>query len=370
MELALAEFLAKQTGFDQLTLEDMLGVNWEQSRDQLEHRMPEEWKPKVWVFDDGEKELAFGDDITAIRAELAELMAARLQDEANAQWKMTGATMWDFGEIDEIPLESHGCYPALVDEKKSVGLQAFLTPAQAMASHRAGCVRLFRLHYPERVEYLEKNLPLDPMVKLSLGLISPEQGKFLSDLINVCIEHALGDPLPRSSAEFDAAAERARGELYNAALGLSDGFAKLVESLQIITGWCEENARHRYHSEVALDITEQKDFLLQRFMLKQFSAARVAQLYKHFYGIEERIEKIAQQPFVREEERMNLFTPLWLAWYNEWKESDLPRKHDLQQLGELLEDWRMQVFAPGTSKVNNAKISKKTIESAFAQLGI
>ena len=370
MEAALAEFLAKRTGFDQLTLEDMLGVNWDAARTLHDNRMPEEWRPKVWIFDDANEELAFGTDLTKIRIDLAELLAARRQEEANALWHMTGATMWDFGQIDELPLESNGCYPALVDEKTSIGLQAFLTPAQAEASHRAGCIRLFRLHYPERVEYLEKNLPLDPMVKLSLGIITQEQGTFLSDLISTSIEHALGDPLPRSANEFEVAAERARGELHNSALEISDSFARLIESKQEVTRWCEENARHRYHSEIALDISEQTEFLLQRFMLKQFTATRISQLYKHFYGMEERIEKIAQQPFVREEERMNLFTPLWLAWFNAWKESKLPRKHDLQKVGELIEDWRMHLFAPGSPKINNSKISKKTIESALSEIGI
>ena len=370
MEQALAEYLAKLTGFNQLTLEDMLGVNWDTARDHHDHRMPEEWKPKVWVFDDGDKELAFGDDISKIRKDLAQLMAKRLQDEANAQWLMTGATVWDFGDIDELPEESHGCYPALTDEKKSIGLQAFLHPAHAHYSHRMGCIRLFRLLYPERVQYLEKHLPLDPMVKLSLGIITSEQGKFLSDLIDVAIEGAMQPPLPRSSREFDAACERVRADLYITAQELSDCFAKLIESHQIVTGWCEENVNHRYHAEVVEDIQEQKEFLLQRFLLKQFSADRVLQLYKHFFGMEERIEKIAQQPFIREEERLNMFRPYWEAWFDEWKISKLPRKHELQKIGELLEDWRLFLFAPGTSKVNNQKISKKHVEKALEEANI
>lgn len=370
MQQALAEFLSKQTGLDQLTFEDQLGVNWDTARQHQEQRMPEEWKPKIWVYDDGEKEIAFGDNIQKISKELEDLLLKRKRDIANAKWRMTGATYWDFGGVDEIPIQSNECYPALVDEKKSVGLQAFLKPEHATYSHRMGCIRLFRILHPERVQYLEKNLPLDPIVKLSLSLITEEQGKFLSDLINVSIEGALGAPLPRSAKEFEVACERARGELYETAVALSNSFSKLIESYQIITNWCEENVRHRYYAQVVEDIKEQKNFLLQRFMLRQFSHDRISQLYKYFFGIEERIEKIDQQPFVREEERMNLFQPFWQQWYDEWSVSKVPVKHELHAIGELLEDWRMHLFAPGTAKVVNTKISKKMIEAAFEKAGL
>lgn len=367
---ALAAFLAERTGLDQLALEDMLGVNWDEGRAVQEERMPEEWKPKLWVFDDADQELAFGVDIGQIKRQLAPIIAKRQQDQANQQWRMSGATYWDFGDIIEIPEESNGCYPALVDEKKSVGLKAYLTAPQATASHRAGCVRFFRILYPERVEYLEKHLPLDPVVKLSLPLLTKETGVFLSDLISVCIEGALGEVLPRTAAQFDEACERARGELYNTAVEMSESLERLIESLQIITGWCEQNIGHRYHARVVKDIEEQKLFLLQRFMLRQFDHRHLSQLYKYFYGIEERIEKIAKQAFVREEERMNLFQEYWDPWFEEWSQSKLPRKHDLQAVGVLLEDWRMHLFAPGTSKIHNQKISRKAIDAAFDELGL
>ncbi len=370
MEYALAEFLAKHTGLDQLTFEDLLGVNWDQGREHQDQRMPEEWKPKVWVYDDAEAELAFGDDISAIKKDLASMVAERLRDQANEQWKMSGATFWDFGEIMEIPLESNGCFPALVDEKTSVGLEAFLTPEHAAYSHRQGCIRFFRLQHPELIEYLEKNLPLDLTVKLSLKLITEEPGRFFSDFINVAIEGALGTPLPRNATDFESACEHARGELHKTASELSESFVKLIESFQIITGWCEENAQHRYLARVTEDIAEQKLFLLQRFMLRQFDHLHIKKLYKYFYGIEERIEKIASQPFVREEERMNMFQPYWDAWFEEWNSSKRPRKHELHALGELLEDWRMHLFAPGSSKITNEKISKKIVESALKKGGV
>ena len=370
MEQALAAFLAKETNLDHLTLEDLLGVKWDIARQHQEQRMPEEWKPKIWVFDDANKELAFGDNITEIRKQLEPLLTRRLRDLANEQWRMSGATYWDFGDLIEIPKKADGFYPALVDEKTTVGLQAFLSPHQADYSHRAGCIRFFRLLHPDRVQYLEKHLPLDLNVKLSLGLITSEQGKFLSDFINIAIEGALGHPLPRNPTNFHLASEQARGDLHNTAAELSESFAKLIESLQIITGWCESNVNHRHYSQVVEDIKDQKLFLLQRFMMKQFDHHHLSQLYKYFYGIEERIEKIDTQPFIREEERMNLFQPYWDIWFKEWRNSKLPKKHDLHALGVLLENWRMHLFAPGTSKIENTKISRKNVDSAFEEAGL
>lgn len=370
MEQALAEFLAEKTGLDQLDLEDLLGVKWEEGREHQSQRMPEEWKPKLWVYDDGQKELAFGTDIGKIKEELAEMMAERARESANEQWAMSGATHWDFGEVEEIPFTADGCYPALVDEADSVGLEAFLSPHQAAASHRAGCVRFYRLLYPETIEYLEKHLPLDLTVKLSLGTITEEPGVFLSDFIDCAIAGALGSPLPRNAADFQKAADTARGELHATAAELSETFRKLIESNQIISGWCEEHVKHRYYAEVVEDIEEQRLFLLQRYMLRAFDFEHISQLYKYFFGIEERIEKLGAQAFTREEERMNLFFPYWDAWFQEWRHSKHPRKYDLQYVGEVLEDWRMHLYAPGTSKINNEKLSRKKVEEVLEEYGI
>jgi len=110
-------------------------------------------------------------------------------------------------------------YPALVDEGAACGLRLFPDRREAEEAHRAGVVRLFTLHHPDPVKYLQKQLPLPTSVQLDLSTLPSAGGDALTDVLDGILREAL-DVLhhpPRDAEAFGHACERARGELFEVA---------------------------------------------------------------------------------------------------------------------------------------------------------
>ena len=76
----------------------------------------------------------------------------------------------------------------------------------------------------------------------------------------------------------------------------------------------------------------------------------------YFHGMEERISRLETQPLIRDEEKQDQFLPLWDEWMIQWQER--PEAVRLWDIGWMLEEWRLQLFAPGVPHVG--KTSAKT----------
>jgi len=113
----------------------------------------------VRVFVDASgSELASGRDLRALRARLGE--AAQLTFAGNDPGiEKSGMKAWECGELPaSLSFMRAGRrltgYPALVDDEDSVSVRLFDTEAAALASHRAGLLRLLRFALREQVKQL------------------------------------------------------------------------------------------------------------------------------------------------------------------------------------------------------------------------
>jgi len=136
-----------------------------------------------------------------------------LQGRQSGEWHLSGLSAWP--ELDlppQVELRGQTRYPALVDETKSVGVRVYASTAEADAAHALGVIRLFKLSCPDPVRFLQKKFPLPTSVQLDLAGMG---GDAMDEILNSVLAEALG--MPRSAAEFGAAADRARGELFGIA---------------------------------------------------------------------------------------------------------------------------------------------------------
>lgn len=62
-------------------------------------------------------------------------------------------------------------YPALTPETGGIGVHVFLNQVQAHYTHRAGLAALFRIAQADQVQYVQKRLPLNPILQLTLNAI-------------------------------------------------------------------------------------------------------------------------------------------------------------------------------------------------------
>ncbi|MDB4274432.1 ATP-dependent RNA helicase HrpA [Akkermansiaceae bacterium] len=320
-----------------------------------EDRLPANLRPKIRVRDEKGEVLAFGENVTLIKEELAAELRARREAAANEEWEMTGGEVWSFGEVPEQA--DGGVFPALVDEGETVGMRAFLDPEEANESHRAGVVRLFLLEHHEHGNYVRKNFPLKMAGRFMLPLL-PDGS--VEDFIRVAGEGALGK-IPRNEFEFADQAASARGEWFGAAQHITEAVESMADADGRVREWMERNRNDRNLGEVVLQFEEQRAFLLRSGFGWKAGFERMKRYQKYFLGMEERIARIEAQPLIRDEDKQVQFLPLWNAWQEQWH--DRPEAVRLWEIGWMLEEWRLQLFAPGVP--HTGKVSAKRIEKAL-----
>ena len=349
--VALAEFLSVRSGH--VIDAEMFDVT----------RLPDELRPKLRVVGDEGKVYGIGEDVQAAKDFLAATLRQRREDTANLEWEMTGGTFWSFGEL---PVLADGIYPALVDEGESVGTRAFLDQREADESHRAGCVRLFFLDQAEQVGFVQKRFPLGPGAKLMAGLLGG--ARWVEELLRVAAEGALlkggNGVMPRSEEEFAVASREGKGLLFASAEEIAVALEDVVGCSERVRNWMEKNRDERHLREVVEDLEEQMLWLMGAGFAWKAGFGRLRGYQRYFRGIEERLERLGSQPLIRDEEKRDQFRPLWDRWVTGWQTS--PEAARRWEAGWLLEEWRMQLFAPGQPR--EVKSSAKRVEVLLDEL--
>ena len=123
----------------------------------------------------------------------------------------------------------------------------------------------------------------------------------------------------------------------------------------------ERNRQDRHLGEVVRQLEEQREWLLRPGFAWKAGPDRMKRYQRYFYGMEERINRLETQPLIRDEEKQDQFLPLWDEWLILW--SERPEAVRLWEIGWMLEEWRLQLFAPGVPRVG--KVSAKRIEKAL-----
>jgi ATP-dependent helicase HrpA len=339
---ALLEFLREKVGRNSL--------------DGMEpDRLPPHLRPKLRVRDEKGEVMAFGEDVRAIKERLAGEMRARREAAANEEWEMTGGEVWSFGEV---PVEAEGgVFPGLVDEGESVGMRAYLEKEEAAESHRAGVVRLFLLEHAEHGQYVRKNFPMKMAGRFMLPLLPDDS---LEDFVRVATEGAMGR-MPRNEEDFAALSAVGRGEWFACAEKVSDAVEGMADADGRVREWMEANRSHRHLGEVVHQLEEQREWLLRSGFAWKAGYERMKRYQRYFFGMEERIQRIESQPLIRDEEKQDQFLPLWEQWLTLWHER--PEAVRVWEIGWMLEEWRLQLFAPGVPRVG--KVSAQRIEKAL-----
>jgi ATP-dependent helicase HrpA len=218
-------------------------------------------------------------------------------------------------------------------------------------------VRLFLLEHAEHGQYVRKNFPMRMAGRFMLPLL-PEGT--LDDLVRVSAEGAMGDAA-RSEEDFAARSATGRGEWYGCAEVLADAVEGMAEADGRVREWMENHRTHRHFGEVVRQLDEQRAWLLRPGFAWKAGYERARRYQRYFFGMEERIQRLETQPLLRDEEKQDQFLPLWENWLALWQ--DRPEAVWLWEVGWMLEEWRLQLFAPGVPRVG--KVSDRRIEKAL-----
>lgn len=324
-------------------------------------KLPVELITKIWVCDDEGEELAMGTDVAELKLQLSDRMRARFEAAATADIERRGMSAWDGESLPEQVMTAGGpAFPALVDEGKTVGVRAFTNLHEARESHRRGGARLLLLGAEREVDYLRKKFPLGLLGKVEM----PRLGIELDELLLLTAEGVVAGEFPRSPQNFAKAHDNTRGKWFDAATQIGQALDEIVAAERTVRTWITSHHGDRNFGEIATDLDEQLSWLMREGFVWKTGFQYFIDLPRRFRAIRSRLGRIESLPLVKDLEKMNLIRPLWDDWCQRWKSN--PNDPALWEIGWLLEEWRIQTFAPDVElkTKTSEKIIKTRIQSA------
>ncbi|MBO4303140.1 MAG: DUF3418 domain-containing protein, partial [Lentisphaeria bacterium] len=276
-----------------------------------------------------------------------------------ASWPFTEALPY---EVEASPRSGKKAFPALVDEKESVGASLFLDEADAKNHHREGLLRLFKLRFPQLAKALKQGLRVEKNLQLSFFLNYPD---WQEDLTDIAMLQSL-DCAPesvRSREEFEEACENVSSRSAEISQEI------LLELEKIYSQYTKvESAlsRIRSDSETYEDARAQLDFLFRPGFL--LCPEAVDSYGRYLKSLAVRLERAAnsslQKDLVKGEKIAPFVRKFRLA--ADSLETGLEKKHSLYEFFLLLEEARVSAYTPELFSQGKATPSK--LASAWESL--
>ena len=243
---------------------------------------------------DGEKVVATGKDLAALKRQLRPKVRATLSARATALTR-TGVTSWDFGPLPKVFTDGEvKAYPALVDAGAAVDVRLFETAAAARRAMRAGTRRLVLLTVKSPANEVAKRLTTPQKLVLSDNPHGSVAALF-ADCVNCATDGLIND---------------AGGPAWDA-----DAFARLVEHVrprlhaaayEVVT-WAEEILRAAHDARLRLeglrspvlapaaaDISRQLDGLIYPGFLTAAGASRLPAVARYLKAVGRRLDKLSE----------------------------------------------------------------------------
>ncbi|PLR48566.1 ATP-dependent RNA helicase HrpA [Chimaeribacter arupi] len=357
---ALEKELRKMTGVT-VSREDW---QWDQ--------VPDHLKITFRVVDEKNKTLREGKDLAALRSQLKEKVQETLSAVADDGIEQSGLHLWSFGALPERYEQKRGGYevrafPALVDEKESIGIRLFDSEPEQQQAMWQGTRRLLLLNIPSPIKYLHEKLPN----KAKLGLYFNPYGKVL-ELIDDCIACGVDKLIAEfggpawDEANFARLHEFVRARLNETVVEI----AQQVE--QILTAVFNINKRLKGRVDMSMalalsDIKSQMAGLVYRGFVTRNGWKKLPDTLRYLQAIERRMEKLPTDPH-RDRAQMLKVEQVQQAW-QQWLNKLPPARRDAPDVTEIrwmIEELRVSYFAQqlGTPY----PISDKRILQAMEQL--
>ncbi len=331
-----------------------------------ESRLPEELVTKISVCDDEQQELAFGRSLPALREKLAAYRRDLFRKKAAKRFSSAPMTRWDCGDLPVSAEVGSGLgYPALREEGDRVCLRVLPTQEEAEHEHRFGVRRLALIRHADFINSIRKKLPLRSVsAKLALSTVGTQPKDNAADTIYAAMDATLR-PLPRSAADFDAACLRMREGLYDVIAGpLTKLWDQLAELHPRLREYCLTAGRDRYASQIAADLQLHWGWLTRPFFLSSDAPDYLSDLPRYLRGFGERLRRIAEQPAVRELERIEALKAAVPAPFFE-QAPQHGRSLRWLKLARMVEEFRLSLFAPSLAVKGRSSAKKLESEASW-----
>jgi ATP-dependent helicase HrpA len=316
---------------------------------------------------DGNRELAAGKDLDALRRQLQPRLQAKLT-EAAGSFVRTGLRDWSIGTLPRVFTRDRvTAYPALADTGDAVDVRLFPTQAEASAAMPAGTRRLILLQVPSGVRSIADRLPNERKLAMSRNPY-PSIGALLDDCVACAADQVIADAggPARDADAFARLVAQARPALPLATARAVDAAGQVLEAAH------DAEARLRATPSPALaaafaDARAQFAGLIYPGFVRETGLSRLPDLARYLRAISRRLDTLAAEP-ARDAERTAIVHRVTGAYQRVAGELPPARRSgaDVQAVRWMIEELRVSLFAQvlGTP----APVSEKRIRAALDRL--
>ena len=264
------------------------------------------------VIDDFGVEVEADRDVAELQKKLGVKAAETFSSQTAGDFKKTGLTTWNFGELPKIFEMSHRGkkvvgFPCLKDEKDSVAMLLADTEMEAESVTADGLKRLFILSMREQFKFIAKkwiDLPKSALQyaallndqAVSLGQFSVKK-KLGEELLMATSAQALlcGDPLIRTEDEFNNAVKMAKPRVVAVAGQINRVINDILESYSKVRGKLRSSGSQSAHP-LNENINAHLFSLLTPDFISSTSYTYLEQFPRYLEAVSSRIEKFRSDP--------------------------------------------------------------------------
>lgn len=336
--------------------------------------LPRHLLMNVRVIDDKQQPIAENRNIFELRETLhaaADTVPLKRSPEEE-QWLRAGFTSWEFGDIPStLTIRRAGMkvlsYPAIRDDRTSVGLMLCQTPEEAVATMRRGLRRLFLITDEDRIDRQIEHLPdFRQMQQLSSAVRGFDLKQQLRLLL---VERAYLSPkeIPRSGSEFEEFLRDGRRRIavvVQEIVQLIPGLLRLANETRRNLG----DARGPSWQFVLADLQRQFDSLVHRRFLEETPWPWLIQFPRYLTCIRMRLDRLNSGGAARENALLADFAPYQDRYLRRQQELMKEKRSNamLDHYRWMLEEFRVSLFA---QKLGTAiKVSGRKLDEQWAHV--
>jgi ATP-dependent helicase HrpA len=324
---------------------------------------------------DGDRELASGKDLDALRQQLRPRLEAKLTEAAGSIVR-TGLRDWTIGTLPRVftatpeagaqtpPLTA---YPALADAGDTVDVRLFGTQAEAREAMARGTRRLLLLRVPSGVRSIADRLPNDRKLAISRNPY-PSLGALLDDCAACAADQVIADAGgPAWDADgFAGLVEQARDALPLATARVVEIVAQILEAAHEAEVRLQAGGGQALAAAFA-DARAQFAALIYPQFVSETGLQRLPHLARYLRAISRRLEAAPDSPG-RDADRMAAVRRVTEAYQRAVEELTAARRScaEAQSVRWMIEELRVSLFAQTLG--TQAPVSEQRIVAALGRL--
>jgi ATP-dependent helicase HrpA len=316
---------------------------------------------------DGDRVLASGKDLDALRRELWPRLRTMLT-EAAGDVVRTGLREWNIGTLPRVLTRGQvTAYPALADAGNAVDVRLFETEAEASAAMARGTRRLLLLAVPSGVRSIADRLPDKRKLAMTQHPYA-SLGALLDDCAACAADQVIADAGgPAWDADgFAGLVAAARDALPLATARVVDVVGQVLEAAHEASSGLRRVTSPAL-AAAAADMRAQFAALIHPGFVSETGLARLPDLVRYLRAIGRRLDVAGADPG-RDAERMAAVHRVSGAYQRTVADLPVARRPaaDVQAVRWMIEEFRVSLFAQllGTP----APVSEKRIQAALSRL--